>query len=243
MGDFMSLIHSATLFGVLFGMLGTILGGFIGCFLNFKSNKYLSFLLEFSAGLMTAIICFDLIPESILKSGLLVTILGILIGSFILYIINFIIDYKLKNISSLLKTSYIIFIGLSIHNFPEGLAIGAGFINDKTLGLSLALAIAIHDIPEGMSISSPLVSSGISKKKAFLISSISGITTGIGAFLGATISSINTKLIGFSLSLAAGTMLYIISHELISESKKLYNGSFPTLGFVIGTIIGIIIFI
>ena len=239
----MSTINKASLYGLFFGMLGTALGGFIGSFLNFKSNKYISFLLEFAAGLMNAIICFDLLPESISSAGIFITIAGILLGSFTLYIINFILDKKLSNLPSLLKTGYIIFIGLTLHNLPEGLAIGAGFMSNTTLGLSLAIAIAIHDVPEGMSISSPLVSSGIPKTKSFLIASLSGVTTGIGAFLGATISSINNYFVGFSLSFAAGTMLYIISHELLSESKKLYTGSFPSLGFIFGGLLGLFIFI
>ena len=239
----MSLINSASLYGLFFGLIGTTLGGFIGSFLNFKSKKILSFILELSAGLMTSIICFDLIPESILNANLYLTINGILIGSFFMYLINLVVDNKLKNISPLFKTGIIIFIGLSMHNLPEGLAIGSGFVSSPTLGFSLCLAIAIHDIPEGMSISIPLVSSGFSKTKAFLFATLSGLTTGLGAFLGATISSINGTFIGFSLSIAAGTMLYIISHELLFESKKTYTGSFPTFGFILGIILGLFIFI
>lgn len=239
----MSLINSASLYGLIFGLIGTSIGGFIGSYFNFKSNKILSFILELSAGLMTSIICFDLIPESILNANIFITIVGILIGALFMYLINLIISKKTNNFSHLFKTGIIIFIGLSLHNLPEGLAIGSGFISSQTLGLSLCLAIALHDIPEGMSISIPLVSSGFSKTKAFLFATFSGLTTGIGAFLGATISNINETFISFSLSIAAGTMLFIISHELIYESKKIYIGSFPTFGFILGVILGLFIFI
>lgn len=236
-------INQISLYGLFFGMLGTILGGFIGSYLNFNSKKYLSFILQFAAGLMNAIICFDLIPESILSSSLLLSIAGILLGIFLMYIINLVIINNLKNISPIFKTSLIIFIGLTLHNLPEGLAIGAGFTKDEILGFSLAISIMLHDIPEGISISSPLSSSGFSKIKSFLLASISGITTGIGAFIGATISNINETFIGFSLSIAAGSMLYIITYELLPESYKLYSGKSSNLAYILGTILGMFIFI
>lgn len=239
----MNTINKISLYGLIFGMCGTVLGGFIGSYLNFKSNKYLAFVLQFAAGLMNAIICFDLIPESILSSNLFLSIAGILFGIFLMYIINLVIIKKLKNISPIFKTSLIIFIGLALHNLPEGLAIGAGFTKDEILGLSLAISIMLHDIPEGISISSPLTSSGYSKLKAFFLASISGITTGIGAFLGATISNINETFIGFSLSIAAGSMLYIITYELLPESYKLYSGKFPITAYILGTVLGMFIFI
>ena len=232
-------------YGLIFGMIGTTLGGFIGTFLNIRSNKSLGFILEFAAGLMTTIICFDLIPETLKISNITICILGIFIGIFTMILCNNLVNkicINKKNIKSntLLKTGIIIAIGLAVHNFPEGLAIGAGFESSQLLGFKLAIAIALHDIPEGTSIALPLKNGGISKLKSILITALSGLTTGIGAFFGAIIGNISETLIGFSLAFAAGAMLYIVSCELIPESKNLYKGRIASFGNILGILVGII---
>ncbi len=103
---------------------------------------------------MTAIICFELIPEALEIADLMVVILGIIFGIIMMIICDIFVDKKFnKNTktakNSLLKTGIIVSIGLAIHNFPEGLAIGSGFEASIKLGLSLAIAICFHDIPEG----------------------------------------------------------------------------------------------
>ena len=231
----MESIGIISLYGLIFGMVGTTIGGIIGAFLNIKSNKFLGFVLEFAAGLMTAVICFDLIPE----------VLEIVNISFCMILCDKIVNHYCKESSKLeknnmLKTGIIIAIGLAVHNFPEGLAIGAGFEASNILGFKLAIAIALHDVPEGISISLPLKTSGSSRKKAIIITTLSGLTTGLGAFFGAIIGNISQTLIGISLSFAAGAMLYIVSCELIPESKRLYKGRFASLGNILGLIVGII---
>ena len=235
-------------YGLIFGIVGTSLGGFIGAFIKLSSNKYLCFILEFAAGLMTAIICFDLIPESLNIIGISLCIIGIFIGILsMIYCNKLVSKYTKSNFnsnltstkSSMFQTGIIIAIGLAIHNFPEGLAIGAGFESSNALGLKLAIAIALHDIPEGISIALPLKVSGSSKLKAILITTISGLTTGLGAFFGVIIGNISQDLIGLSLSFAAGCMLYIVACELIPESKKRYSGRFASLGNMLGLITGL----
>ncbi len=241
----MNSIGIISLYGLIFGMIGTTIGGIIGAFSNIKSNKFLSFVLEFAAGLMTAVICFDLIPEGLKIINVSVSIFGIFIGIFAMILCDKIVNISCKNNSkignnNLLKTGIIIAIGLAVHNFPEGLAIGAGFEASTVLGFKLAIAIALHDVPEGISISLPLQSSGTSRLKAIVITTLSGLTTGLGAFFGAIIGNISQTLIGISLCFAAGAMLYIVSCELIPESKRLYKGRFASLGNILGLIIGII---
>ena len=105
---------------------------------------------------MTAIICFELIPEALSISSLFIVILGIILGIIMMIICDVIVDNKFSkwgktvNKTDLLKTGIIVSIGLAIHNFPEGLAIGSGFESSLKLGLSLAIAICFHDIPEGI---------------------------------------------------------------------------------------------
>ena len=166
-------IIKTTLMGLFFGTFGTTLGGIIGVKLKRTSNKFLSFILSFASGLMTAIICFELIPEALEISDIATVILGILIGIIMMIICDIFVDNKFKKSNkivnkynnkakfnnnakfsnsknSLLKTGIIVSIGLAIHNFPEGLAIGSGFEASLKLGLSLAIAICFHDIPEGI---------------------------------------------------------------------------------------------
>lgn len=236
----MNEILKTTLLGLFFGTFGTSIGGIIGALLNIKSNKIMSFILELAAGLMTSIICFELIPEALEISSITNSIFGIIIGVLSMIMCDNIVNKKLKNEkNTLLKTGLIVGIGLAIHNFPEGLAIGSGFGASLKLGYTLAIAIAFHDIPEGISMSVPMKNGGMSKKKAIIYTMISGVTTGIGAFFGGIFGNISTSLIGISLSFAAGAMLYIVSGELIPESKKIYKGRFSILGNIIGFIMGL----
>lgn len=194
---------------------------------------------------MTAVICFDLIPETLNISNVSVCIIGIFIGIITMIFCNNIVDKiysnqkKLKT-NTLLKTGIIIAIGLAVHNFPEGLAIGAGFEASNSLGFKLAIAIALHDVPEGISIALPLKNGGSSKLKSIIITTLSGLTTGLGAFFGAIVGNISPILIGISLAFAAGAMLYIVSCELIPESKSIYKGRFASLGNILGILVGII---
>ena len=125
----MNYLLKTTLVGLFFGTFGTTIGGIIGVTFNKTSKEFLSFILQFSAGLMMAIICFDLIPESLELSGLVSSFLGLILG----IIIMIFCDNAVKNRqvrsskNSLLNTGIIVGIGLALHNFPEGLAIGSGF--------------------------------------------------------------------------------------------------------------------
>lgn len=168
----MSELLKTTLMGLFFGTFGTTIGGIIGVILNKNSNKFLSFILSFASGLMMSVICFDLIPEAIKITNLFNIIIGLLFGITVMIICDLLVEKKfntnnkfLGEKNSLLKTGLIVSIGLAIHNFPEGLAIGSGFEASMKLGLSLALAIALHDIPEGISMAVPMKNGGMKVSK------------------------------------------------------------------------------
>lgn len=230
--------------GLLFGTIGTVIGGLIGIGLKNISNRFLSLILSFASGLMLSIICFDLLPEASNISSISSVLFGILLGAFSMIICDMIVKSRLvtkyNKVNSLLKTGIIVSIGLALHNIPEGLAIGTGFESSAKLGLSLAIAIAIHDVPEGLSMAAPLKSSGLKSYKILFYVLLSGLATGIGAMLGSCIGKISPFIISFSLSFAAGAMLYIVSGELTPEYIKLYNGRTITLGNILGFIIGLI---
>ena len=242
----MNEILKTTILGLFFGTFGTTLGGIIGVIIKKNSNKFLSFILAFASGLMMSIICFDLIPEALGISSIINVIIGIIIGIIVMIFCDIIVQKKFntnkrfeKNENTLLKTGIIVSIGLAIHNFPEGLAIGSGFEASMQLGLSLALAICLHDIPEGISMAVPMKNGGMKISKVIFYVILSGITTGIGAFFGAIVGSISQEVISICLSFAAGAMLYIVSGELIPESNQLYHGKMTAIGNMIGFIIGI----
>ena len=239
----MSYLLKTTLIGLFFGTFGTTLGGIIGVTWKRNSNRFLSFILQFAAGLMTSIICFDLIPEALSISGITSTIFGVIFGVIVMIICdNLVKSNHRQSDNSLLNTGIIVGIGLALHNFPEGLAIGSGFGASITLGYSLAVAILLHDIPEGISMSVPMKNGGMSKIRALTYTMLSGITTGIGAFFGALAGQISEGMISFCLSIAAGAMLYIVSGELIPESNNLYKGRIGFVGNIVGFILGIIAF-
>ncbi len=236
-------ILKTTLLGLFFGTFGTTIGGIIGVVIKRNSNKFLSFILSLASGLMMSIICFDLIPEALEISDILHILIGIILGIIVMIICDLFVQNKFSNKSkgsTLLQTGIIVSIGLAIHNFPEGLAIGSGFESSLKLGLSLALAIAIHDIPEGISMAVPMKNGGMKVSKVIYLVVLSGITTGIGAFFGAIIGSISEQIIAICLSFAAGAMLYIVSGELVPESNKLYKGRMTAVGNMLGFLLGIL---
>lgn len=153
----MNNLLKTTLIGLFFGTFGTTIGGIIGVTFKNTSKKFLSFVLAFASGLMISIVCFDLIPEAFNLTGIVNIFIGIMFGIVTMILCDILVDRKFNNKikfkdnkNTLLKTGIIVSIGLALHNFPEGLAIGSGFEASIKLGLSLAIAICLHDIPEGI---------------------------------------------------------------------------------------------
>lgn len=153
----MNNLLKTTLIGLFFGTFGTTIGGIIGVTFKKTSKKFLSFVLAFASGLMISIVCFDLIPEAFNLTGIVNIFIGIMFGIVTMILCDILVDRKFNNKikfkdnkNTLLKTGIIVSIGLALHNFPEGLAIGSGFEASIKLGLSLAIAICLHDIPEGI---------------------------------------------------------------------------------------------
>lgn len=243
----MSNLLKTTLIGLFFGTFGTTIGGIIGISFKKTSNKFLSFILSFASGLMLAIICFDLIPEAMEIASIINVLAGIIFGIIAMITCDILVQNKFnnnivrnKNTNNLLRTGIIVSIGLALHNFPEGLAIGSGFGASLTLGYSLAIAICLHDIPEGISMAVPMKNGGMQKGKVIFYVILSGITTGIGAFFGALVGGISQEIIAMCLSFAAGAMLYIVSGELIPESNQLYHGRMTAIGNMFGFLLGMI---
>lgn len=241
-------ILSIALIGMIMGVLGTAIGGFIGCLMKNTSNKISSIFLQLSAGIMTAVVCFDLIPEGAIYAGIKVTLIGFVLGVICLIAIEDIIiriqkklDKENANSKNLMRTGILVFTGIMLHNLPEGLAIGSGFGVSVKMGMALAIVIAFHDIPEGIAVTLPLRRAGTGFIKALGLAALSGFPTGVGALIGALVGGVSDFSLSISLGFAAGAMLYVVSGEIIPESRDLYRGRVTAFAYIIGFISGIIV--
>lgn len=243
----MSHILIFSLVGLISAVVGTGIGGLVAILIQRKDNRFLSSLLEFSAGLMLAVICFELLPEAFNYSGAIPTIIGAVCGILLIIVIDDFIKRKdIVNVGTigsrgLLRTGILVGIGVALHNFPEGFAIGSGYEASLRLGLTLTFVITLHDIPEGIAMAVPMSAGGMSKWKAFLFTLATGIPGGAGAFLGAVFGRISPLFISICLGFAGGAMLYIVVGELIPQSKSLYRGRMPSVVNAIGFLCGLII--
>lgn len=235
-----------TFVGLISGITGTGIGGMMAFFINRISNRFLSFLLEFSAGLMTAVVCFELIPEAFNLGGTFYTFSGVFAGIIVVIVIeNFVRQSKFlkrnHGNTGLLRAGVLMAIGIAMHNFPEGFAVGSGFEASASLGVTITAVIIIHDIPEGIAMAVPMRAGGFSGMKSFIYTVLSGVPMGFGALLGSLLGEISRSLISVCLGFAGGAMLYIVYGELVPESKKLYFGRLSSVGNVLGIICGIIV--
>ena len=134
---------------------------------------------------------------------------------------------------------------IALHNVPEGMTIGASYAsNNAVMGsaaLILAILIGLHNIPEGMAVSVPLISGGMSKWKAVLVTACSGIPTIIGALLGFWLGDIGALGLALSLGFASGAMLYVVFGEILPQAILMYHSKLPAFSAIIGILVGLLI--
>lgn len=213
------------------------------------TRKLLDALLGVAAGVMLAATSFSLIVPAIEKGGggvpgATITLIGILCGGFFIDIIdryfpdtNLIVNavngtevnensFKRTipigiNMSPRMRKVWLFIIAITIHNFPEGLAVGVGFGDgDIANGISLAIGIGLQNLPEGLAVALPLVREKYSTGKAFLIALASGLVEPIGGLLGVGLVQIARTILPFTMAFAAGAMLFVISNEIIPETQN-----------------------
>ncbi|CEH32678.1 Zinc transporter ZupT [bioreactor metagenome] len=222
------MILKITLIGLLAGVIGTGAGGIISALFRKNVDKYLDFFMGLSGGIMLAVVVFDLMKESMDMMGVPYTVIFTFVGVLLTMYIKTKMD-----VSKEMKSGYLIFISILLHNLPEGLAIGSSFMSTEALGLTLAIVIGIHNIPEGLAMALSLVGSKMKISKVILFTVIAGIPMGIGSFLGAYFGATFNSLIGVFLATAAGTMMYVVLEEIFPKSRSLYC----IIGFLVGTVI------
>ncbi len=134
---------------------------------------------------------------------------------------------------------------IALHNVPEGMTIGASYAsNDGVMGsaaLVLAILIGLHNIPEGMAVSVPLISGGMSRFKAVLITALSGVPTMLGALLGFAVGEIGAMGLTLSLGFASGAMLYVVFGEILPQAILMYHSKLPAFSAILGMLVGLLI--
>ena len=213
----------------------TVIGALIGFVFKNISHRFSDYVLSFAAGVMLAAAIVGLILPSLDyggKWGLLITTLGIFAGAVCLNLIDKAVPHLHKlmgveteehNNASLNKVLLFV-LAIGIHNLPEGIAAGVGFGSGNVAqAMVIAGGIALQNIPEGMVIISPMLAAGISKKKTFIAALITGLVEVLGTLIGYFAVSFSTAVLPFALAFAGGTMLYVISDEMIPETH--HDGS------------------
>ena len=209
----------------------TIIGSIIGFIFKKLSHKFSDIVLGFAAGIMLAAAVLGLIIPSVEyggKYGLIITVAGVFAGALCINLVDKIVphlhgmvgaDFEGNKESEKLSKVLLFVTAIAIHNLPEGIAAGVGFGSGNTSeALLIAGGIALQNIPEGMVIIGPMLAAGISPKRTFVCAMITGLVEVVGTILGYFAVSIATAILPFALAFAGGTMLYVISDEMILET-------------------------
>lgn len=208
----------------------TVFGSLIGFMFKKMSHKFSDIILSFAAGVMLAAAVLGLVLPSLEYGGrfaLLITVAGIFAGALCLNVIDKIVphlhklmgaDAEAHNNANLSKVLLFV-LAIAIHNLPEGIAAGVGFgSGDTAQALMIAGGIALQNIPEGMVIIAPMLAAGVSAGKTFVCAMLTGLIEVLGTLIGYFAVSLASAVLPFALAFAGGTMLYVISDEMIPET-------------------------
>lgn len=233
--------------GILIPFAGTSLGSSLVFFLKKNMNeKFQKIIVGFAAGVMIAASVWSLILPSVemaegkYKAIWIPAAVGLILGVLFLIFVNKIAE-SCENKRDGKKLNMLMF-SVTLHNIPEGMAVGvcfAGFLSGNSgialiEAIVLAIGIAIQNIPEGAIISMPLKTEGMSKPKAFLYGALSGIVEPIGAIITILLANAVIPILPYLLSFAAGAMIYVVVEELIPESQVGEHSNIRTIGVAIG---------
>jgi ZIP family zinc transporter len=221
--------------GVLIPFIGTIIGALLVFFMKKEINKKIEIIIYgFAAGVMMAALIWSLIIPAIDSASVIPVVIGLVLGVGTFYLIDLYVNKRNEKLNNLM-------VAVTLHNIPEGMAVGVAFASYLAGGLSLAAAyalaigIAIQNFPEGSVVSFPLLKKGFSKRKAFMYGFISGVFELLGTLITLLFTNFVVVILPYMLSIAAGAMMYVIVVELIPESN--HESKLNVVGFLIGFII------
>lgn len=226
----------------------TVIGALIGFLFKNPSHKFSDIILSFAAGVMLAASVVGLILPSLELGGkwsIIITVIGIFCGALCLNLIDRLVPHLHKITGTdaeahpegtdKLNKVLLFVIAIAIHNLPEGIAAGVSFgTGDITGAITVAGGIALQNIPEGMVIIAPMIAAGMSRGRTFMIALMTGIIEVLGTFIGFFAVNISTAVLPFALSFAGGTMLYVISDEMIPETHAHGNERSATYALLAG---------
>ena len=224
----------------------TVIGALIGFAFKKISHKFSDIVLSFAAGVMLAAAVLGLVIPSIEyggKYGILITVVGIFVGALCLNLIDKIVPHLHKMIGPDIEdhnktglNKVLLFVtAIAIHNLPEGIAAGVGFGSENTAqALVIAGGIALQNIPEGMVIIGPMLAAGVKPSRTFIIAMLTGVIEVIGTLIGYFAVSVASVKLPFALAFAGGTMLYVISDEMIPETHAHGSESGATFALLVG---------
>ena len=228
----------------------TVIGAIIGFIFKNISHKFSDIVLSFAAGVMLSAAILGLIVPSYEHGerfgtawALVITVGGIFVGAIALNLIDKLVPHLHKmaggeqeeHKKSQLSKVMLFVTAIAIHNLPEGIAAGVGFGAGDTAGaLVIAGGIALQNIPEGMVIIAPMLATGMKPRKTFMIAALTGLIEVVGTFIGYLAVSVASAILPFALSFAGGTMLYVISDEMIPETHSHGAESAATFALIIG---------
>lgn len=245
------------LLATLFTWAVTALGGAMVFAFKKVSEKVMSLMFGFGAGVMIAASFFSLIAPGISLAdemgqiSYLVIGAGVLFGGIFIFLIDILIPHlhiksdQPEGVTSTWSRKILLVLAITLHNIPEGLAIGVAFgtvatgVSGATLSAAwiLAIGIGLQNFPEGMAVSVPLRNEGMSRKKAFFYGQASGVVEPISAVIGAILVLFIRPILPFILGFAAGAMIYVVAEELIPSGKTSKENKYGTVGVMIGFII------
>ncbi|GAB1366949.1 ZIP family metal transporter [Candidatus Cloacimonadaceae bacterium] len=241
--------------GTLFTWFMTALGSSFVLFFKTIRQSVLDTLLGFAAGVMIAASFWSLLAPAIeLSEGSpLPSVLGFLAGGFFLRLIDLLLPHmhvtaegtEREGLKSPWGKSTLMFLAVTLHNFPEGLAVGVAFgavahgLGDATIAsaIALALGIGIQNLPEGAAVSIPLRREGLSRGRSFFWGQFSGMVEPLGGVLGALMALSARSALPYALSFAAGAMIYVVVEEVIPETQGGKHGHLATLGVMLGFVL------
>ncbi|MBQ8528810.1 MAG: ZIP family metal transporter [Clostridia bacterium] len=210
----------------------TVIGAAIGFIFKNISHKFSDIVLSFAAGVMLAAAVLGLIVPSLEYGGewgIIVTVAGIFTGAVTLNLIDKVVPHLHRLAGAEIESHkngelsrVLLFVtAIAIHNLPEGIAAGVGFgSGDATSALIIAGGIALQNIPEGMVIIGPMLAAGVKPKRTFLLALGTGLVEVVGTLIGYFAVSVASFILPFALAFAGGTMLYVISDEMIPETHS-----------------------
>jgi len=207
------------------------------------SDRVLDVMLGFSAGVMLAATSFSLIVPAIDLGGPFVAVFGLVLGALVLHLIDRFIPHfhpilGAEGPPSRLSKVWLFVITITIHNFPEGLAVGVSFGGgDVAAGMVIALAIGLQNMPEGLAVALPLRREHYSRGHALGYATLTGLVEPVGGLLGVALISVFQQILPWGLAFAAGAMLFVVSDEMIPESHRKGFAREATFGLILGFVV------